>query len=99
MRFQDIPTIFSSSQFVQGLFLGQCAEYCGSQHSLMRIIANVVSQEDFDKWIASQQKCRLHQQTQSSQHGKELFMSKTCVQCHSVAGTEATALVHLISLI
>jgi cytochrome c oxidase subunit II len=75
-----------------GLFLGQCAEYCGSQHSLMRIIANVVSPEDFDKWIASQRIVPSTSADQSSQHGKELFMSKTCIQCHSIAGTQATAM-------
>ncbi len=77
----------------EGVFLGQCAEYCGSQHSLMRIIANVVPQKEFDKWIASQQAVPVTPQDPSSQHGQELFMSKTCVQCHRVAGTEAKALV------
>ncbi len=79
--------------FRTGIFLGQCAEYCGSQHSLMRIIANVVSQKKFDKWIASQQGVPATPQDQSSQHGQELFMSNTCVQCHRIAGTQATALV------
>jgi cytochrome c oxidase subunit II len=75
----------------EGLFLGQCAEYCGSQHSLMRIMVNVVAPKEFDKWTASQKNVPATPTDKVSQHGKELFMSKTCVQCHSIAGTQATA--------
>jgi cytochrome c oxidase subunit 2 len=76
----------------KGVFLGQCSEYCGSQHSLMRIVANVVSPEEFDKWIASQHQVPAQPTDKISQHGKELFMSKTCVQCHNIAGTQAVAM-------
>ena len=75
----------------EGLFLGQCAEYCGSQHSLMRIMANVVSPKEFETWIKSQSKVPAPPTDKISQHGEELFMSKTCVQCHAIGGTKATA--------
>jgi cytochrome c oxidase subunit II len=75
----------------RGFFLGQCSEYCGSQHSLMRIMATVVTPKEFDKWTQSQLETPAAPTDKTAQHGKELFMSKTCVQCHAVAGTEATA--------
>jgi len=76
----------------KGVFLGQCSEYCGSQHSLMRIVANVVSPEEFYKWIAIQHHVPNLPTDKISQHGQELFMSKTCVQCHNIAGTKAVAM-------
>ncbi|PWT94154.1 MAG: cytochrome c oxidase subunit II [Candidatus Melainabacteria bacterium] len=75
----------------EGLFLGQCAEYCGSQHSLMRIMANVVSPKEFEAWTKSQAKVPAPPTDKTALHGRELFMSRTCIQCHSIAGTCATA--------
>jgi cytochrome c oxidase subunit 2 len=74
-----------------GMFLGQCAEFCGEQHGLMRIITNVVPQKDFDNWQQSQLKVPAQPTDKSAQHGKELFMNRTCVQCHAISGTQATA--------
>ncbi len=36
-----------------GLFLGECAEYCGLDHALMRFNVKVVPVADYDRWIAS----------------------------------------------
>jgi len=74
-----------------GLFLGQCSEYCGAQHSLMRIVANVVPQKEFDTWTQSQLKVPAAPTDPTAKHGEELIMSKTCVQCHNIAGTKAVA--------
>ena len=37
-----------------GRYDGRCAEYCGLDHWRMDFVVNVVSQSDFDAWIASQ---------------------------------------------
>ncbi len=37
-----------------GVFYGQCSELCGIDHAFMPIQINVVSQADFDKWVAAQ---------------------------------------------
>ncbi len=37
-----------------GEFLGYCAEYCGLNHSKMNFKVRVVSQADYDSWIAQQ---------------------------------------------
>jgi len=70
----------------KGLFLGTCSEYCGAQHGLMRIIAKVVSQEEFDAWIKAQSAMPAASDDAAAAHGKELFNSATCVQCHRIAG-------------
>lgn len=36
-----------------GVFYGQCSELCGIDHAFMPTEVQVVSQEDFDKWVAS----------------------------------------------
>lgn len=39
-----------------GLYLGNCTEYCGTQHANMLIRVVAESKADFDKWVANQQK-------------------------------------------
>ena len=39
-----------------GLYLGQCAQFCGAQHAKMLIRVYVDTPDDFRKWIAAQQK-------------------------------------------
>ena len=39
-----------------GTYWGQCVEYCGDSHSLMRIKVIVDTPEDFEKWLAHQKK-------------------------------------------
>ena len=36
-----------------GTYRGQCSELCGKEHGFMPVVVNVVSQEEFDKWLAS----------------------------------------------
>jgi len=37
-----------------GNFVGQCAQYCGTQHAKMLLRVIVESREDFDKWVANE---------------------------------------------
>lgn len=39
-----------------GIFRGHCAELCGKDHAFMPIVVNVVSEEDYSKWVAAQPK-------------------------------------------
>ncbi len=38
-----------------GTYRGQCAELCGKDHGFMPIVAEVLSPEEFDAWVESQQ--------------------------------------------
>nr|WP_245195781.1 cytochrome c oxidase subunit II [Aureimonas populi] len=37
----------------EGIFYGQCSELCGRDHAFMPIAVRVVSQEQFDNWLAA----------------------------------------------
>src|ERR1700732_3233400 len=37
-----------------GIFLGQCAQYCGTQHAKMLLRVSVESPEEFDAWVRAQ---------------------------------------------
>lgn len=39
-----------------GYFWGQCAEYCGESHAVMRFRVIALAQEDFDAWVENQKK-------------------------------------------
>ena len=47
-------TWFKATQ--TGTFYGQCSELCGANHAFMPIEVKVVSQADFDSWVASSKK-------------------------------------------
>ena len=70
-----------------GVYVGNCAEYCGTQHAnmLLRVIAQ--EQADFDSWMAQQQK-PANDDPQASA-AKATFRSLACVNCHMVRGTPA----------
>jgi cytochrome c oxidase subunit 2 len=83
-----------------GTYLGQCAEYCGTQHArmMLRVIAH--PPEEFDAWAKTQRGEAVHDP--SVQAGRDLFQSVACINCHRVGGTVADGvfgpdLTHLMS--
>ena len=83
-----------------GLFLGQCAQYCGTQHALMLLRVYVDTREDFDRWIEQQRQPARVSSTVSE--GQKIFERTACINCHTVAGTAANGrfgpdLTHLMS--
>lgn len=71
-----------------GLYLGQCAQYCGVQHAkmLIRVYADTPSQ--FDAWVKDQQ--RSAAETPNVAQGRATFERNACVNCHTISGTTAT---------
>jgi len=83
-----------------GIFLGQCAQYCGTQHAKMLLRVSVDSPEDFDTWVRAQQQPAI--QDQNVFAGKRIFETTACINCHAVSGTVANGrfgpdLTHLMS--
>lgn len=68
-----------------GLYYGQCAEFCGTSHANMRFRVHVVTQERFDEWVANQQRPPAVESAQA-QAGEQLFVTKSCISCHQMAG-------------
>ena len=71
-----------------GLYLGQCAQYCGTQHAKMLIRVYADSPADFAAWIARQHQTAM--ESSSVTDGRNVFQHTACISCHSVAGTIAT---------
>lgn len=40
----------------EGLYYGQCSQICGKDHAYMPIAVRAVSKDEFDRWVATQQK-------------------------------------------
>jgi cytochrome c oxidase subunit 2 len=83
-----------------GLFLGQCAQYCGTQHAKMLIRVYVDARAAFDRWITEQR--RPSQADDSVSSGRRIFQTMSCINCHTIAGTSANGrvgpdLTHLMS--
>jgi cytochrome c oxidase subunit 2 len=73
-------------------FLGQCAEYCGTQHANMLLRVRVDSPEEFKVWWQHEQEKRKQpakNEKDSVRRGRELFLSQSCTECHVVRGTAA----------
>jgi cytochrome c oxidase subunit II len=71
-----------------GLYTGQCSEFCGIEHGLMRFVVVVDSQADYDAWV-KQQTTLPAAPTGAAAEGEALFMKGACVACHTVDGTSA----------
>jgi len=83
-----------------GIFLGQCAQYCGTQHAKMLLRVSVDSPEAFDAWIHAQKQSANRDDKEVA--GRHVFETTACVNCHAVGGTNATGrfgpdLTHLMS--
>jgi cytochrome c oxidase subunit II len=83
-----------------GLFLGQCAQYCGTQHAKMLLRVYVDSPEDFKAWAREQQQPASQDEKEAA--GRHVFESTACLNCHAINGTNGTGrfgpdLTHLMS--
>ena len=70
-----------------GLFIGQCAEYCGTQHAKMLLRVYVHTPEDFDRWVREQKAPAGVPSTVAP--GRRVFEQTACVNCHALNGTIA----------
>lgn len=91
-----IPGHDTSTWFIArkpGTYFGQCAEFCGYEHALMRLSITVEPAEKFEAWIAAQRQSAPEPQTASQRRGQQLFLGTTCAMCHTIQGTPARATV------
>jgi cytochrome c oxidase subunit II len=59
IRIDAVPGRLNDTWFKatkEGTFRGQCTELCGTDHSFMPIVVRVVSEADFNTWIAQAKK-------------------------------------------
>jgi cytochrome c oxidase subunit II len=83
-----------------GLYLGQCAQYCGVQHAKMLLRVYVQPRAEFDRWI--EQQSQPAAVSGAASEGRRIFEGTACINCHTVSGTVANGkfgpdLTHLMS--
>jgi cytochrome c oxidase subunit 2 len=78
-----------------GVYRGQCQELCGAEHAYMPIVVDVVSAEDYTKWVDGKKKemaAQLDDPTKTytvaelTTRGEKVFTTN-CVVCHQAGGT------------
>ena len=84
---------------VAGLFVGQCAQYCGTQHAKMLLRVYVDRPEDFKVWVRQQQQAN---EDEREAVGRRVFERTACLNCQAINGTNGTGrfgpdLTHLMS--
>ncbi len=72
-----------------GVYLGACAEFCGNEHAWMRFQVIAQSTEQFDAWLRDQLTIPSKLNSSDAQRGGQLFVDRTCANCHTVTGTPA----------
>ena len=83
-----------------GLYIGQCAQYCGTQHAKMLLSVYVDNPEEFAAWVSAQRQPANQDEKEAA--GRHVFETTACLNCHAVGGTNGTGrfgpdLTHLMS--
>lgn len=86
----------------EGIYRGQCAEFCGVQHAWMGLEVIAMNEERFNRWADTRQSTKSLELSGDEQLGKEVFFKVACHNCHAIAGTQAVGtrgpnLTHLAS--
>lgn len=74
----------------QGVYRGQCAEYCGLQHAHMALDVTVESPAAFARWQQAQGRLAPPPQTPLQRAGFTYVTTRECASCHNIAGTPAS---------
>src|ERR1700742_618089 len=72
-----------------GLYLGQCAEYCGTQHANMLLRVVVDEPAEFDRWLAHEARPAAPPAAgeKAANAAQAVFLGQSCIKCHRVRGT------------
>lgn len=70
-----------------GIYEGNCAEYCGTQHANMLLRAIVQTDDEFHDWVENEKQPARNDS--EARRGREVFASHSCIDCHTIRGTGA----------
>ena len=69
-----------------GIYAGQCTEFCGLSHAVMRMEAVALDKDDFDAWVKGQLSLAASPAEGTlAKEGESVFLNQ-CVRCHQVNG-------------
>jgi cytochrome c oxidase subunit 2 len=81
-----------------GVYLGQCAEYCGLSHADMRLRVFAQSDADYETWVEQQREPasrRVEEFVTRAADDGGLIQQYGCTGCHSFAGVEGASEVRI----
>ncbi len=72
-----------------GVYRGECAEYCGLQHTRMQFRVVALQPSEFDSWLKTQRAPATPVADSALRAGQSVFMASGCALCHAIRGTTA----------
>jgi cytochrome c oxidase subunit 2 len=69
-----------------GTYIGQCSEFCGTQHAWMRILVVADEPAQFEEWQRAQLQPAQAATTDVTAKGLAVFQTSTCINCHAIRG-------------
>jgi cytochrome c oxidase subunit 2 len=69
-----------------GTYIGQCSEFCGTQHAWMRILVVAEGPTQFEQWQQTQLRPAQAPTSSAAVKGLEVFRTSTCINCHAING-------------
>jgi cytochrome c oxidase subunit 2 len=84
------PGLVNTFHFItekEGIYKGQCAEFCGPSHALMNFNVVAVGEEEFDQWAESMKKGSAEAESETAQKGRQVFENQ-CLQCHATGADQ-----------
>jgi cytochrome c oxidase subunit 2 len=72
-------------------YLGVCSEFCGTEHAWMHFLVVTETPEQFQAWEQAQLAPAKIPSGGSAAQGLALFQQTSCMNCHAIKGTAATA--------
>ena len=69
-----------------GVYIGQCSEFCGTQHAWMRILLVAEEPSRFEQWQQDQLRPSQAPTSEAAAKGRALFQTSTCINCHAIHG-------------
>jgi cytochrome c oxidase subunit II len=73
-----------------GIFQGQCTEYCGLSHGVMRMQVKALSPADYRRWTNRMTTPPAQPTTADEKAGQEIFVGQ-CARCHQINGLLPTS--------
>lgn len=74
-----------------GVYRGQCAEYCGTQHARMALHVVAQPQAGFDAWLQRQRQPAAAPTSAMLIRGRDAFIGQRCGACHTIRGVQDDA--------
>jgi cytochrome c oxidase subunit II len=69
-----------------GDYIGQCSEFCGTQHAWMRILVVADEPAQFEQWQQRQLRPAQVPTSSAAVKGVEVFRTSSCINCHAING-------------